>query len=72
MIGIFGRQNMNEGRFDRQSVLDQPGRSLGLYDAISADSAGVFGTAGDDRVELRNDAPLVTPLQLRKLVKRSE
>lgn len=31
-----------------QSALDQPGRSLGLQDAVLACATGVFGTPGDD------------------------
>jgi hypothetical protein len=53
MIGIFRHQNLGDGRLGRQSALDQPGRSLGLQDAIFAGSAGVFGTSGDDNAELR-------------------
>lgn len=62
VIGIFGHQNLGDGCLRRQSALDQPGRSLGLQDAIFAGSAGVFGTSGDDNAELRRHH--VQPLAL--------
>jgi hypothetical protein len=62
MIGIFGHQNLGDGCLRRQSALDQPGRSLGLQDAIFAGSASVFGTSGDDNAELRRHH--VQPLAL--------
>jgi hypothetical protein len=62
MIGIFGHQNLGDGCFGRQSALDQPGRSLGLHDAILTSSAGVFRTSGDDNAELRRHH--VQPLAL--------
>ncbi len=52
MIGIFGHQNLGDGCLRRRSALDQPGRSLGLQDAILASATGVFGTPGDDNAEL--------------------
>jgi hypothetical protein len=69
MIGIFGHQNLGDGCLRRQAALDQPGRSLGLRDAIFAGSAGVFITPGDDNAELRRHhvqplAPVFTdPMQ---------
>ncbi len=62
MIGVFGHQNLGDGCLRRQAALDQPGRSLGLQDAIFAGAAGVFGTAGDDNAELRRHH--VQPLAL--------
>ena len=53
MIGIFGHQNLGDGCLRRQAALDQPGRSLGLQDAVLAGAAGVFGAPGDDNAELR-------------------
>lgn len=49
VIGIFGHQNLGDGCLRRQAALDQPGRSLGLQDAIFAGSTGVFGTSGVGR-----------------------
>jgi len=62
MIGVFGHQNLGDGCLRWQSAFDQPGRSLGLQDAIFAGSAGVFGTSGDDNAELRRHH--VQPLAL--------
>lgn len=53
MIGIFGHQNLGDGCLRRQSALDQPGRSVGLPDAVFTNAAGVFGTPGDGNAELR-------------------
>jgi hypothetical protein len=55
------RDLLGDGCLRRQSALDQPGRSLGLQDAI-ASSAGVFGTSGDHNSELRRHH--VQPLAL--------
>jgi hypothetical protein len=52
MIGIFRYQNLSDGGFGRQTALDQPGRSLGLHDALLTGATGVFGTPGEDNAEL--------------------
>lgn len=34
MIGLFGQHNLGDGCLNRQSALDQAGRSRGLPDAV--------------------------------------
>ncbi|GAA5658422.1 hypothetical protein Brsp06_04806 [Brucella sp. NBRC 13694] len=43
MIGIFGNQDMGDGRFRRQPRLDQACRCRSLDDAIGAGTARIFG-----------------------------
>ena len=52
MVGIFRNQHMGDGRFRRQTSLDQPCRSRGLNDTIGAGTARIFGATGDDDAEL--------------------
>jgi len=47
---------MSDGRLCRQPGVDQPGGCWSLRYAVSAGTAGIFGTSGDDDTELcRND-----------------
>ena len=62
MVGIFGHQNLGDGRLGRQSALDQPGWGRGLQDTVLARAAGVFGPQGDEHPELRRHD--VEPLAL--------
>jgi hypothetical protein len=70
MIGIFGHQNLCDGRLGRQSALDQSSRGQRLHDTVLASPAGVFGPPGDEDPELRWHqvqpfAPVLTdPVQL--------
>ena len=53
MVGIFGHQNLGDGRLGRQAALDQPRRRRRLHDTVLAAPAGVFGPADDEHPELR-------------------
>lgn len=46
---------MGDGRFRRQPSLEQPSRSRGLNDTVSAGTSGIFWATGDHDAELRRD-----------------
>ena len=52
MIGIFGDQNLGDGRFGRNTALDQPRGSRSLDDNRLTGAAGIFETARYQNAEL--------------------
>lgn len=52
MIGIFGDQNLGDGRFSRNAALDQPRWRWSLDDDFFTGTAGIFGTARHQNAEL--------------------
>jgi hypothetical protein len=55
MIGVFGDENLRDGRIGRQSALDQPRRCGSLHHDLFAGPAAVFGTAHDKHAQLSGD-----------------
>jgi hypothetical protein len=53
MVGVFGHQNLGDGRLGRQPALDQPGGRLSLHDNVLAGATGIFGPAHHDHAQLR-------------------
>ena len=61
VVGVFADQHMGDERLRRQPALDQPRRCRRLEHRALAGTAAIFGSAGDDHLELgRND---VEPLR---------
>lgn len=53
MVGIFGNEDVGDGRLGGHAALDQPCRRRRLDDDALAGRAAIAGTAGDEHPELR-------------------
>ena len=53
VVGIFGDENLCDGRLGRQAAFDEPRRSGSLHDNVLAGAAGVSGTPHDDHAQPR-------------------